>query len=160
MADTRTCEVEASLAPLTTAYWNYVPIVTLVEWPRCYCGEIRQMFTFLMNLYCPKFFYTLDHSISVFEYHMKNISLNQTSSPGLETRTDFWVCDLCSRNLLAETNNFCLGTILISCLVSKLQKYSHRDSNPGQFSWLWPLFLLISSSKQSTLVLTPSFYRT
>jgi hypothetical protein len=41
-----------------------------------------------------------------------------------ETRTQdsFWVYDLSSCNLLAETINFGLGAILLSSLVSELQK--------------------------------------
>jgi hypothetical protein len=34
----------------------------------------------------------------------------------------FWDCGLCSFNLLFESNNFGLGAILLSCLVSKLQE--------------------------------------
>jgi hypothetical protein len=49
---------------------------------------------------------------------------------GTGTQDRFWVSDLCSCNLLAETNNFCLGAIILSCLVSKLQQHSHRDSDP------------------------------
>jgi hypothetical protein len=48
--------------------------------------------------------------------------LQKPSSPELEPRTDFHGCDLCSCNLLAETNNFGLGAVLLSCLDSELQE--------------------------------------
>jgi hypothetical protein len=55
------------------------------------------------------------------------LSLNRTPSPGLEPRIVFRGCGLCSCNLLAETNNFGLGAVLLSCLVSELQE----PSSPG-----------------------------
>jgi hypothetical protein len=39
------------------------------------------------DLSFPKAFHRLDHSIRIVEYHRKELSLNPTSSPGLETRT-------------------------------------------------------------------------
>jgi hypothetical protein len=44
----------------------------LAECPQCYCGEIRQMFIFLISLYCPKAYYRLDHSIRIIKYHTEN----------------------------------------------------------------------------------------
>jgi hypothetical protein len=41
------------------------------ECPQCYCGEIRQMLTFLINLYCPKTYHRPDHSIRIDKYHRK-----------------------------------------------------------------------------------------
>jgi hypothetical protein len=95
------------------------------ECPQCYCGGIRQMFTFFANLYCPKDFHRPNHSIRIAEYHMKKLSLNPTSSPGLEPRT----VDLSSCNL-AETNKFCLSAILTSCLFSEIQKTSSSGLEP------------------------------
>jgi hypothetical protein len=48
--------------------------------------------------------------------------LQKTSSSGLEPRAVFVGCGRCYCNLLVETNNFGLGDILLSCLVSKIQK--------------------------------------
>jgi hypothetical protein len=42
----------------------------------------------------------------------------------------------CSCNILAVAKNFGLGTILLSCLASELQKNLHRKSKSGQFSGL------------------------
>jgi hypothetical protein len=50
--------------------------------------------------------------------------LQKSSSSGIEPRTVFRDCNLCSSNIPAETNNFCLGAALISCKFSKLQKTS------------------------------------
>jgi hypothetical protein len=84
----------------------------LAEWPQCYCGEIRQMLTFLINLYCSKAYHRPDHSIRIVEYHRKII----TSKPNIFTRTrtqdSSWDCDHSSCNLLAETNNFVLCAFL------------------------------------------------
>jgi hypothetical protein len=43
-------------------------------------------------------------------------------SMGIEHRTGFRASGLRFCNLLFETNNFCLGTVLLSCLVFKLQE--------------------------------------
>jgi hypothetical protein len=94
-------------------------ISLLAEYPQCYCGEIRQMFTFITNLYCWKLFIG-NYSIRIVEYHRKK-SLNPTSSPGLELRS-FRVCDLSFCNILFETNNFGLAAVLLSYLVSELQE--------------------------------------
>jgi hypothetical protein len=52
----------------------------------------------------------------------------------IRTHDSFLICDSCSCNLPAETNNSGLGAIILSNLVSELQKHSHRDLNSGQFS--------------------------
>jgi hypothetical protein len=71
------------------------------------------------NLYCPGM---------IIQYILFNIIGKLIPSPTIftETRTQgsFRVCDLSSCNVLAEMNKFCLGTILLSYLVSKLQKPS------------------------------------
>jgi hypothetical protein len=46
---------------------------------------------------------------------------------GLEPRMVFRVCDPCPCNLLAETSESGLGALLLSCIVSNLQK----TSSPG-----------------------------
>jgi hypothetical protein len=78
-----------------------------------------------------------------------------------ETRTQdsYRVCDLSSCNLLAETNNFVLCAVLVSCLVSELQKHLHRESNSEQFFGVVGFVYVIFSSKETTLVLAPFFYR-
>jgi hypothetical protein len=102
----------------------------LTEYPQWYCEEIPQLLTFLSNLFCPKA-YRPDHSICIIEYHRKLplLSLNLTSSPRLEP-TSSRVSDLGSCNLLAETNNFVLWTVLLSWLVSELQKPSSSGLEP------------------------------
>jgi hypothetical protein len=57
--------------------------------------------------------------------------LQKPSSPGLEPRTDFCDCFLFSNYLPAQTNNFGLGTILLSCLVPRYRNHLHWNSNPG-----------------------------
>jgi hypothetical protein len=73
------------------------------------------------------------------------------------TQDSFWVYDLGSCNILAETNNLVLFA-LISCLVSELQKLSSRDSSPGRFVGFVAFVSVISSSKK-TMILAPFFYR-
>jgi hypothetical protein len=49
----------------------------LEECPQCYCGEIRQMLTFLIDLSCPKVYQMPDHYTRLVEYHRnKLLSLN------------------------------------------------------------------------------------
>jgi hypothetical protein len=50
------------------------------------------------------------------------LSFRATETTFTRNRTVFRGCGLCSRNLLAETNNFGLDTVLLLCLVSELQK--------------------------------------
>jgi hypothetical protein len=103
------------------------------------------MFTFVINLYCPKAYHRPDHLICITEYHGKlssSSSLNPTPSPRLEPRTAFQVCDLSSCNLLTETNNFVLCAVLLLCLVSELQKPSSLGiTSRTVFLGLWHLFL-------------------
>jgi hypothetical protein len=93
-------------------------ILWLAECPQCYRREIRQMRLLLTNLHCPN---RPDYSIRIVEYHRKKIPKPNVFT---ETRTQgsFRVCDLSSCNLRAETNNFDLGAVLLSGLVSELQK--------------------------------------
>jgi hypothetical protein len=70
-----------------------------------------------------------------------------------------WVCDLCSYNLPAERNNFGQGVILLSYLVSELQKHCHRDSNPRQIFVVVAFVPVISWPKQTTFFLALFFYR-
>jgi hypothetical protein len=46
------------------------------------------------------------------------------------TRCKFWGFGLCSCNLLAEANEFGLGGVLLSCLVSEIQKTSSLGIEP------------------------------
>jgi hypothetical protein len=61
------------------------------ECPLHYCVEIRHQLTFLINIYHAKDYHKLDHSIRIVECHRKklSLSLNPTSSPGLEPSTIF-----------------------------------------------------------------------
>jgi hypothetical protein len=80
-----------------------------------YYKKIQQILKFLINLYCLKAYHRPDNAIcmKIFIIPKPNIFT--------ETRTqdNSWICHLSSCNLLAETNNFVLCTIL-SCLVSQL----------------------------------------
>jgi hypothetical protein len=72
------------------------------------------MLTFLINLYCPKPYHRPAHSIRIV---LKPVIFTET-----RTQNTCWVCDLSSCNLLTETNNSVLCAVLISCLISELQK--------------------------------------
>jgi hypothetical protein len=71
------------------------------------------------------------------------------------TQDSFLVCALSSYNLLSETNKFCLGVVLLLCLVLELHKTSSLGLEPRAVTSV----PVISSSKQTTLVLAPFFYR-
>jgi hypothetical protein len=60
-----------------------------------------------------------------------------------ETRTQdsSRVCDLSSCNLLSESNKICLGAALLYAWFWSYMKLPRQDSNPGQFSVSWRLFL-------------------
>lgn len=58
---------------------------------------------------------------SVVSYGVSYVGL-ETILVGLKPRTDYAGCGLCSCNLLVEANNFCLGAVLLSYLVSELRK--------------------------------------
>jgi hypothetical protein len=79
---------------------------TLAECPQCYCGEIRQMLTFLMNLYCPKAYHKPDHSIRIVEYRRKNIPKTNIFTE-TRTRDRFRVFDFSSCNLVERNKQFC-----------------------------------------------------
>jgi hypothetical protein len=95
--------------------------IQLAECPQCYCGEIRQMLTFLINLTVRKIIIG-----PIVGYVSLNIIDKIILTPNIftETRTQdsFWICNLSSCNSLFETNNFGLGAVLLSCLVSELQE--------------------------------------
>jgi hypothetical protein len=94
---------------------------------QCYCGEIRQILRFNINLYCPKAYHRSDHSIRIVKYYRdKIVFLNPTSSPGLEPRTGFGFVTFCSCILPTETNNFVLRSVFLSHLVTELQKTPSR----------------------------------
>jgi hypothetical protein len=78
-----------------------------------------------------------------------------------ETRTQdsFQVCALSSCNLLSETNKFCLGAILLMFLVLELHKTSSSGLEPRIVFSVVPFVPVISSSKQTTLILAPFFRR-
>jgi hypothetical protein len=59
-------------------------------------------------------------------------------------RASFWVCDLKSCNLRAESNKFCLGAIL-PCLVSEKQKPSSPEIEP------WTAFGVVALFQSSLL---------
>jgi hypothetical protein len=99
-----------------------------------------------------------EHLIHIVEYHRK-IILKLNIFTGTRTEDSFRVVYLSSCNLFAEINNFVLCAILLSCLVSELQKPSSLGIEPGQFFGVVTFVSVISSWKQTTLVLAPFFYR-
>jgi hypothetical protein len=124
-------------------------------------SEIRQMLTFFCQSSlpesCPWAWLLL--AILIVEYHRKTLSLNPTSSPELEPRTICRCCGLCLCNPLLEINNFGLGAVLLSCLVSELQKPPLPGIEPRTVFGVLIFIFVTSSSKQTTLVLAPFFYR-
>jgi hypothetical protein len=98
------------------------------------------MLTFLTNLYCPKAYNGL-----IIRYVSLNIAEKSIiiPKPSIFTKTrtqgSFRVYDLSSCNL-AETNKFCLGAVLLSRLVTDLQKPSSSGLEPTTFSAVWPFF--------------------
>jgi cystathionine beta-lyase/cystathionine gamma-synthase len=93
----------------------------IYECPQWYCGEIRQILIFRINLYYLKVYHRLDHSIHIVEYQKKIPKIVFT-----ETRTQdtFRVCDISSCHIFVETINYVLCAVLRSYLVFKLQKPS------------------------------------
>jgi hypothetical protein len=67
----------------------------------------------------------------IIRYVSSNITDKVIPKPNIFTETgtqgSFRVCDLSPCNLLVKTNNFGLCTVLLSCLISELQK----PSSPG-----------------------------
>jgi hypothetical protein len=116
----------------------------LSECPQCYCGDIRQMLTFLINLYCPKFYHRSDHLIRIVEYRRRKLLLFlNPSSPRLEPRTVFRCCGLSFCNLLVEIINFVLGVVLLSCLVSEPQEPPSAGLElRTHFPEFWPSYVL------------------
>jgi hypothetical protein len=78
---------------------------------------------------------------------------------GTRTQGSFRVCNLCYCNLPSEANNFVLGSVLLSCLVTKLQKSSSPVLKPKTYFRGYGFYPVISQLKQVTLILAPFFYR-
>jgi hypothetical protein len=138
------CGYMSLLCLASVAVWWLVLCVVFVsllaECPQCYCWGIRQMLTSLPMFIDRKFITGL-----IIRYVSLNVTgkiiLKPNIFTGTRTQDKFWVCKLCSCNFLAETNSFCLGAIVLSCSVSRLQKHSPRRGIQESVSWLWPLFL-------------------
>jgi hypothetical protein len=75
------------------------------------------------------------------------------SSPVLKPRG----CDLCYRSVLAET--VLVLFVFYYHVFPRYRKYLYRNSNPGQFLRVVAFVPVISTLKQTTLVLAPFFYR-
>jgi hypothetical protein len=94
--------------------------------------------------------------------HPDHVSLNiiETIIPKpkifTETRTQdsLRVCVRSSCNL-SETNKFCLGTVLLLCLVLELHKTSSSGLEPRTVFGVVEFVSVISSSKQRTSALAP-----
>jgi hypothetical protein len=144
----------------TSTKWQYsiFDIVSLykllAECPLCYCEEIRQMFTFHESL-------SQAWSFDMYTWtsYKKLLFQNLKSSPRLEPRKVFGVCDLSSCNLLVQTNNSVLCAVLLLCLLSKLQKPSSPGLEPRLVFGVVAVVPVIPSSKQPTSVLPTIFCR-
>jgi hypothetical protein len=91
------------------------------------------------------------HCSSVFIF----LELQKLSSLGLKPRADFQGCGLCSCNLLAGTNSFGFGAVLLLYLVSKLQNNLHWGLNPGEFVRIVMFIPVNFYLKQTDLLLAP-----
>jgi hypothetical protein len=112
---------------------TYIPLYEgLAERPQCYCGEIRQMLTFLINFYCPKAYHRPDHSISFVEYH-KKLFLNPPS-PRLEPRTVFGFVTLVSVISSSKQTTLVLAPFFYRAWFPNYRNRPHRNSNSGHFS--------------------------
>jgi hypothetical protein len=88
-----------------------------VDCPQCYCGEIRQTITFLINVDWPKVCHRPDHSIRIVENHGKQIINTGMPKPniftGTRTQERFRVCGFCSCNVPAETRSWHRPSVLL-----------------------------------------------
>jgi hypothetical protein len=141
---------------IETARRIFILYLLLAECPQCYYDEIREMRTFHINLYCPKAYHRCDHSIHIIgkNYHSQSQHLHRNSNPGQFSGFNIYSCIL-----LAETHHFVIGSVILSCLVSELQKpflpglehkryFRNYDLRPAFSGWkqLW-------SCRRSSIVL-------
>jgi hypothetical protein len=120
------------------------------------------MLTFLTNLlFCPKAYQGLVIRYISLIIIEKIIIITPKSNTFTETRTrdSFRICDLSSRNLLAETNIFFFAPFFYRAYFPNYTNHLHRETNPGQFFVIVAFVPVISSPKQITFVLAPFFYR-
>jgi hypothetical protein len=96
------------------SFFKYILYVQglLAHCLQCYCGEIRQMLTFLICLKIPKAYHRPDNSIRIVELHRKIIIPKPSNFTWPRTQDSFWVRDLCTCNLLAETKVLCRSIVL------------------------------------------------
>jgi hypothetical protein len=78
---------------------------------------------------------------------------------GTPTQDSFLLSDQNSCNLLAKKKKFCLGAVILSCLVSELQKPSSSGFEPRTVFQFYSPVAVIVLSKQGTFVFVPFFYR-
>jgi hypothetical protein len=99
------------------------------------CGQIEKLLTVKAGGSCNLLAVRINSGLDTNLLLCLVSKLNKLSSLGLEPRTVFWCCGLCSCNLYTERNKFGLGTILLSCLVSKLQKHPSPGLEPRILFW-------------------------
>jgi hypothetical protein len=96
-------------------------------------------------------------------YVSLNIMVRITPKPKIftdaRTQDSFQVCFLSSCNHLSEWNKFWLGAVLLLCLVLELHKSSSLGLERRTDFDVVAFVTVISSSKQTTLVLAPFFCR-
>jgi hypothetical protein len=100
---------------------------------------------FVINLHCPKAYYRPDHSIRIVEYHRKKIFLNPTFSLEPKPRTVFEFVTFAP--VISPRNNFVLGSVLLSCLVTELQKPPSLGLELRTLPEFWPFWNLFLVSR-------------
>jgi hypothetical protein len=70
-----------------------------------------------------------------------NLRAAKAFAPGLEPRTVFRGCGICSRNLPVETNNFFLGAVLLPLCYRAKETIFTVTRTQDRLSRLWPLLL-------------------
>jgi hypothetical protein len=89
-----------------------------------------------------------DHSIRIVEYHWKKLSLNQTSSRGLEPRTVFSFVTLVPVIISPKQTTLDLAPFFYRAWFPSNRNRLRRESNPGQFFGFMAFVSVLSSSKQ------------
>lgn len=125
----------------------------LTECLLCYCGEIWQMVTLFINIYCPKASHRIDDFICIIQYHRRNFNL--TSSSRLEPTTVFrFVALVLAISFLKQF--FSLHHSLILSF-TRCWIYLYQGSNPEHFMSMWPPVPVISFMKWTNFAQTPFF---
>jgi hypothetical protein len=125
----------------------------IAEFPQCFSGEIRQVFTFITSLYFPKGFYSPDFSIHIVEYHRQFVIIPKLNIFTQTRKQDtFGFVTLVPVISPKQTVSF-FAPFVRRAYVPSYGNHLHRDSNTGQFFRVVVVSLVISSLKHSAVVL-------